>query len=464
MEIAVETVPTTKEEDDEKEGPHKKEEEGTITDLELAVHDEDDDQEKEKARQQQQQQRSVSFSSSSIIAATTTVPQQQQPKQPHTNAVESPPWGMSNQIRLRQQGRNNNVNNNDINDPSAIGPSFGNNNNDVTVQSIATRVDLESMKDSCYFLFSDKNARLSRFWILLLLASIIATAGIVADSTATVIGAMIVAPLMVPILGVMLSIVLSDGPNFIFSLTLVTAGVVSCWVIGYVFGFCVDEELLSSDTNSQIAGRTLPKIADLIGALATGAVGSIALVRKDISGALPGVSISISLVPPLCVSGLVAHVDWGESSRAFILWLTNFVCIQVTGIIIMYIYRVHKMATRPRARYQRTAIVVILILLGLVFIPLYFTTKRVSEASSAKRCLREVTDEYGEQNGWKTRIVYTSFEESTLIADIIVAGEPPFPTEEDIPADAISSRCPTVDVLTINFVPVRNIPLTNDLN
>ena len=59
-----------------------------------------------------------------------------------------------------------------------------------------------------------------------------------------------------------------------------------------------------AETNSQVAGRVNPRLVDLLAALATGAVGSIALARDDISDTLPGVAIAVSLVPPLAVVGL----------------------------------------------------------------------------------------------------------------------------------------------------------------
>ncbi len=70
--------------------------------------------------------------------------------------------------------------------------------------------EIVRMRDSVLFDGPDISKRLSRFWVLLILASIIAAAGVVADSTATVLGAMIVAPLMIPIQGTMLSVVLAD--------------------------------------------------------------------------------------------------------------------------------------------------------------------------------------------------------------------------------------------------------------
>jgi hypothetical protein len=73
--------------------------------------------------------------------------------------------------------------------------------------------DVDTMRQSVYFDGPEVGRKLSRFWILLVLASVIAAAGVVADSTATVIGAMIVAPLMTPIQGTMLAVVTGDRAN-----------------------------------------------------------------------------------------------------------------------------------------------------------------------------------------------------------------------------------------------------------
>ena len=73
-----------------------------------------------------------------------------------------------------------------------------------------TADDVVRMRDQLFFEGPLAKRKLTRFWMLLLLSAVIATAGVISDSTATVIGAMIVAPLMTPILGIVLAIVLAD--------------------------------------------------------------------------------------------------------------------------------------------------------------------------------------------------------------------------------------------------------------
>lgn len=100
-----------------------------------------------------------------------------------------------------------------------------------------TQVDIEQMRDQVFFEGPERRRRLSRYWLLLLLSAVIATAGVVSDSTATVIGAMIIAPLMTPILGVVLSVVLTDRANLARCLLLAAgaaAVVALSWLLGHL--------------------------------------------------------------------------------------------------------------------------------------------------------------------------------------------------------------------------------------
>src|SRR5690606_38976036 len=191
-------------------------------------------------------------------------------------------------------------------------------------------------------LFVETPGQRSAFWVLLVLAAVIAGAGVVADSTATVIGAMIVAPLMTPILGAAFALVLADARRVTTSTLLVVAGAVVA--IGYALGLLVPEPLVA-ETNSQIAGRVAPRLIDLVAALATGVVGAFALVRSDVSDTLPGVAIAISLVPPLAVVGLTLESGApGQAAGALLLFATNVTAIIATGTVVLIGYRVRAAA------------------------------------------------------------------------------------------------------------------------
>ena len=137
--------------------------------------------------------------------------------------------------------------------------------------SSLSEVDIERMRAQLFFEGPERNRRLSRFWLLLPLAAVIASAGVVSDSTATVIGAMIVAPLMTPILGIVLGVVLADRANLRRCVLLVVAGAAAVVAIGWLMGLFVPYPVVAA-TNSQVAARVTPRIVDLVAALATGAV------------------------------------------------------------------------------------------------------------------------------------------------------------------------------------------------
>lgn len=192
----------------------------------------------------------------------------------------------------------------------------------------------DEIRDAVYLTTGDTLAKQSRFWLLLVLSAGIATAGVIADSTATVIGAMIVAPLATPIQGVAVAIAYGEVKQLFASAgtLLLAMGV----VIGIAaVGAWILPELEPLSQNSQVTGRVSPTLVDLVAATVTGLAGSFAIARRDIGDILPGVAIAISLVPPLAVVGVTAMAgDWDGAFGSLLLFLTNMLAIIVVGIII----------------------------------------------------------------------------------------------------------------------------------
>ncbi|GAA1829017.1 DUF389 domain-containing protein [Agromyces salentinus] len=272
--------------------------------------------------------------------------------------------------------------------------------------------DLAHMRDAVLFDGPEAPHKLSRFWMLLILSSIIAAAGVVADSTATVIGAMIVAPLMLPIQGTMLATVLGDRDALIRSLLLLVAGAATAVGIGFLVGIVVVNEVVASN-NSQVASRVSPGLIDLLAALATGIVGSIALVRRDISDALPGVAIAISLVPPLSVVGLTLQSGApGESLGALLLFLTNVAAIIGTGIVVMAVYGAGRVAAPPAnarqiAHKRRNTAIALTVMGVIVIVPLTITSVQTAENSTRESTVHGVADAWGTEVGWALTTVKT---------------------------------------------------------
>lgn len=268
--------------------------------------------------------------------------------------------------------------------------------------------DVTRMSDALFIEKSWKSPSASKFWVLLVLATIIATAGVIADSTASVIGAMIVAPLMTPILGIALATVLGDRPALLRSVAYVVGGalvvVALAWLIGAI-GFNVDDYR----TNSQVAGRISPRLIDLMAALATGTVGAFALVRRDISDALPGVAIAISLVPPLAVVGLLLQVGrYADASQALLLFGTNVAAIIATGTIVLVLYKVREIAKQSgqvQGGLGKGTIAVISALIVVVLVPLGIGSLNVAYDQLAQREATPIAQKWADKAGWQVTTV-----------------------------------------------------------
>src|SRR5690242_7183695 len=139
-------------------------------------------------------------------------------------------------------------------------------------------VDADAVRRMTGALFIERGLRSpssTRFWGLLVLAAVLASAGVAGDSTATVIGAVIVAPLMTPILGCALALVLARRRQVVRCLLLVTGGALAVVAIGMLLGWiAAPPDAFAS--NSQVSSRISPRLIDLLAALATGTVGAFA--------------------------------------------------------------------------------------------------------------------------------------------------------------------------------------------
>lgn len=173
--------------------------------------------------------------------------------------------------------------------------------------------------------------RIPRFFALMTFASAIASMGVITDSTAVVIGAMLIAPLMTPLMGMALSLVMGWPRRLGQSALIAFAGIGVAIGIGVLLGLLAPT-VIDTTTNTQILGRASPTMLDLITAIAAGAAGAYGLSRPDVSDALPGVAIAISLVPPLSVVGIsYSQGDWESGNGALLLFSTNMLAILVVG-------------------------------------------------------------------------------------------------------------------------------------
>ena len=238
----------------------------------------------------------------------------------------------------------------------------------------------------------DLQARLVRFGALLVMASAIATFGLYADSVATVIGAMIVAPLMLPIMGLAFGIAIGDRKAIWTSLLVGVSGMATAIAVGYLISFMMPSAF-DPTSNTQIMARTAPRLVDLMAALATGLAGAFAISRSDVSDTLPGVAIAISLVPPLANVGILLGSNRPDlAAGSLLLFVTNYLAILLTGSFVFGIMGYPKAALEgktPRIKHAAIAIVVVMVM--IVAVPLGVTSFQVLTGHAAEAGVAERT-------------------------------------------------------------------------
>ncbi|MGC4935097.1 TIGR00341 family protein [Gordonia sp. DT30] len=286
-----------------------------------------------------------------------------------------------------------------------------------TLDELVDRLDLNS---------GDVRSKQSAFWIMLTLSAIIAVAGVIGDSTATVIGAMIVAPLSTPILGIGLGIVSGRGRLVATSVAYVLAGVVVVTVLGVLFAQVLPNPT-NVLTNSQVQGRTSPTVVDLVAALATGLVGAVAVTRRDVGDVLPGVAIAISLVPPLGVVGVC--LGSGAPSLAlgaFVLFASNVVAMVITAVIVFTVAGIARTDTAgtvgtPRPRRAR-AYTVLLVALVAVAVPMVINSLTSLWAGQVADATRDWLDSAGVASAEVTDVVWSG---DTVTVNVLSPGALP---------------------------------------
>ncbi|WP_261719088.1 DUF389 domain-containing protein [Streptomyces sp. FZ201] len=229
------------------------------------------------------------------------------------------------------------------------------------------RRTLDELTEDLILSAGDTTAKRSAFWTMLTLSAVIAAGGVLTDSTATVIGAMIIAPLSTPIMGIALGSVQRRRTG---SITVVLLACLLVIAIGMLMSLVLpaDYDLLS---NSQISSRTAPTLMDLVAALATGLAGAVALARRDVGAVLPGVAIAISLVPPLVVTGVcLGQLSGWLALGALALFVSNLFALVFAGMLVFASLGYAADADRAAGRPGRKAYVAMAVLFAVVVVPL----------------------------------------------------------------------------------------------
>lgn len=277
--------------------------------------------------------------------------------------------------------------------------------------------DIDHVEDSVFLNRGATRDRVTRFAVLMGLATAIATFGIGVDSTAVVIGAMLVAPLMTPILGVSAGLINGRTRATFFSAAVVAGGSVGAIALAWMLSALIPN-LPEVVENSQVISRTAPTLLDLAIAVAAGAAGAYGVSRADTSDALPGVAVAIALVPPLAVIGITMHAgDFQQAAGATLLFLTNlFSIVLMAGLVFLIVGYGSWSRLHYRRNRIRTAFAIVVLAVILISIPLALTAQSiVGTANDLRNASAAVNEWLGEQ--------YTNEEDPPLrINDLTVDG------------------------------------------
>lgn len=261
---------------------------------------------------------------------------------------------------------------------------------------------LEAAERSTFVEVDDAIRQYSSFVLRLIAATVIATAGIAADSATTVIGAMLVAPLMSPMLGTALAAAVGRPADAVRTFFQTALGMLLVVVVAIGVTSIIPAGI-SMDTNSQVISRISPSLVDMTIAFAAGFVAALAAMRSDIPDAVPGVAISASIVPPLCVMGAgIYEGSYAAALGAFTLFLTNYVAIQAMGAVVFLLMglgskRLTAADERSRTMWYGLVAISVVALVAL----LGGASMRVARETERDRAVRAVATEWAGDSGYR---------------------------------------------------------------
>lgn len=212
------------------------------------------------------------------------------------------------------------------------------------------------------------------FYVLLISAAIIITLGLIINSSSVVIGGMLLAPLVWPILALSLGIIKGRSKLLQESSYTLLKSTILIFVIAVFLGLIAPDYALKG---SEFLSRTTPTIFELFIALAAGFVGAFAITYPKIGSALAGVAMAAALVPPVAVMGVsISHGNLGMAGGAFLLYMSNLIAIIFSSSALFALSRFKGPSTELGQEKRKSGIRWATIFLFVLTIPLLLITSR----------------------------------------------------------------------------------------
>ena len=262
------------------------------------------------------------------------------------------------------------------------------------------RTVIEQVKGGIFF-------RGTNLWILMF-AILIASLGLNVNSTAVIIGAMLISPLMGPIIGMGLSVGISDFE--LLKQSLKNYGVATLIsVLTATLYFFISP---LSEARSELLARTAPTLYDVLIAFCGGAAGVLALTTKSKGQVIPGVAIATALMPPLCTAGYgLATAQWSYFFGAFYLYFINSVFIALSTFFGVKLLRFHSHANlMPEVAKRGKRLVMVVVVVTMI--PAAVMTVDIVKKDIVARNMKAFVDRELAQSG--TRIIDFKAEHDTM--------------------------------------------------
>jgi uncharacterized membrane protein len=190
--------------------------------------------------------------------------------------------------------------------------------------------------------------------------------------------------------------------------------------------------LFQPENINQIMIRTSPGLIDLLAALVTGFAGAFAMSRSDVSDTLPGVAIAISLVPPLANVGiLLATFNYSLALGSFLLFVTNYLAILITGAALFGIMGYSRVTILEKSSHaKRNGLIIVLISLIVITVPLGYNGYNVVTDNSITQTVNNASAEWLEGSGYELQSINILSTNNTVVVKII--GNGPLPPIEKL--------------------------------
>jgi len=269
---------------------------------------------------------------------------------------------------------------------------------------------------------------------LIIIAALIASFGLLANSTAVIIGAMLVAPFMQPCIGI--AVGLASGRVGLVGRSIATlmGGVLVALLVAMLAGLIIPNWQITAE----MAARTNPTLLDAAIAFASGLMGAYAIARKEIPSALAGVAIAAALMPPLCTFGLetvLGRPDLGV--RAFLLFSINIAFISAAALFVFFLLGMRPQMSIHTRRRDYLAVLTLIVLA----LPFLVWLINLSQQANTESEVREIVVNFTDESGTRlTNLEYREVDNTIVLRAYIESVEPITPEEVKAVQDALESQ------------------------